>query len=246
MEKDLANYIAYYLVIDIANKDDLGSIRNWKNIKTAFDSGKVWVTGFTIDQMESITVKSIPSKNLYYEKEGKLFFLHSLLPERAVPSLLWSPIDRALQVKLPSFNHNYFGVKEKIEIKLIPSEKVYEAVVMITAIDTLRSYIETAPAIRLQNLYWVVLDNDKVCILGKPLLPIKGDVYHKSGDFIIPAGYCFDLYLLEETVNKVVNPNQDHWIVWDRDTNYFKIPKKDMQSMSISSFRKTVNRFSSL
>jgi len=210
MAKDLTNHINYYLVVAVAHQDDLGSIRNWKNLKMAFDSGKVWVTGFTIEQIESIEVKSIPSKNLYYEKSGKLFFINSLLPERTVPSLLWSPIDRALPVKLPSFNHNFFGVKEQVEIRLIPSEQVYESIVMITAIDTLGNYIETAPSIRLHNLDWVVLDNDKVLIIGKPLLPINGDVYYKRGDFIMPAGYDFDLYLLVEGLNNLINPNQDH------------------------------------
>lgn len=246
MGKDSTNDITYYLVIDIANKEDLGLIRNWNTLKAAFEDGKIWITGFDTEQIQATEIKSIPFKSLYYEKNGKLFFLHSLLPERTVPSLLWTPIDRALQIELPSFNHNYFGMKEKIEIKLIPSEEIYESIAMITTIHTLGQYIETAPSIRLQNLHWAVLDNDKAFVVGTPLLPVLGDVYYKRGDFIIPSGYNFDLHSLVDALNNVINPNQNYWIVWNRNTSYFKISKNDMQPISISSYRKTIHRFSSL
>ncbi len=245
MAEDIANPIAYYLMLANAHKDDLGNIRGWNNLKVAFEDDIIWVSGFDEDQITSIAIKSIPFKSLFYQKGGKLFFLESLLPERTIPSLLWSPIARALPVALPNFNHNFFGVKDKVEMRLVKSEKVYESTAIVTSIAVLEQYINTAPTIRLKKLTWALLDNNEVIVVGKPLLPIRGNAYYKRGSFIIPAGYDFDLELMEKTLSEIINPNEDKWIVWNLDDSYFTIAKEEVQLLTISSFRKTVNRFSS-
>ena len=119
-------------------------------------------------------------KTIYYESNGKLCLLNSLLPERKIPSLLWTPIERAIPIKLPSFNHNYFGITEKVTLTLVPSDTEHEAEVMVLTVSKLKTYIETAPDVRFKQLSWALLNNDLVMVAGKPLLPIDGNVYWLS------------------------------------------------------------------
>lgn len=245
MAQDASNDINYYLVIDGIHKADLANIRHWNNLKIAFDENRVWVKDFSYAQINSIEVKSIPYKKSFYAKHGKLFLQGSLLPDRNIPSLLWTPIDRAIPIRLPSFNHNYFGVQEKVPINLVPSDREEEAVAMITGIVALQQYIETAPAIRLQKLMWVILDNDKVLLHGRPLLPIAGNVFWKQKDFLIPAGFNFDLFLLIDPLNNLINPKNNYLVVWDTVGTYFLVDKNDMQPLSISSFRSSHQYLSS-
>lgn len=239
MATDTSNTINYYLCLKKEQIEHLGSIRLWSNLKAAFEGTKIWVTGFEQYQIESLEVKTIPYKTIFDEHDGKLHLHNSLLPERNIPSLLWTKIDRALPIELPSLNHNFFGIEEQISMQLIASETEAPAIAMVTSVDRLKAYIETAPSIRLQNLKWAVLENNEVFILGQPLLPITGNVFWQRADFIIPVGFDFELSLLVNTLNNVLNTGRKSLIIWNKDSSYFKIGHTDLQRLSLSSFRQT-------
>ena len=234
--------INYFLVIDEHRKNDLGAIRHWANIMVGFDENQIWLKDLEYDQVNSTTVKSIPYKKVYYEKDSMLYLQNSRLPDRTIPSLVWTKIDRALPIEVPSFNHNFFGIKEDIHIQLIPSDREFEAVGMLTKMDLLKAFINTAPAIRLQGLKWVLLNNDAVFILGNPMLPIQGEVFWKYRDMLMPVGYDFELHVIRDTINDSLNPTQDKWIVWNKDATYFDIEKEAFAALSLGSFRITTKK----
>ncbi len=239
MAQDSSSSLAYFLLIEKINKDDLAPLRKWSNLKVAFDKDQIWVTNFDQYQLESIEVKSVPYKTLFYQKDAKLFLLNSLLPDRKEPSFLWTPVERAFPLEIKNSNYNYFGIEEKISVNLVQDEEEREAEVLLTNISTLEKYLNTAPAIRLNNLKWVVLGNDEVLISGTPLLPINGTAFWKDGDSILPVGYNFELSILSKTINKKINKNKNAWIIWFKDATYFSIEKSQLMPLTLSSFRKT-------
>ena len=114
MAQNAADDIDFFLLLNDAYKSDLGTIRIWNNLKVAFDEKHIWVKDFTHNQINSIEVKSIPYKTIFYSKGAKLYLQNSLLPDRNIPaSLLWTSIDRALPIRLPSFNHNILVFRKK-------------------------------------------------------------------------------------------------------------------------------------
>jgi MoxR-vWA-beta-propeller ternary system domain bpX2 len=243
MEKDVTNNMSYYLLTNAANKDDLGNIRPWNNVKVGIEGNDIWLKDLDYAQIHSLEVKSIPYKTLFYAKEGKLFLLHSQLPDRTIPSLLWTVINRALPIKLPTLNHHFFGITEKIKVNLIPSETEREAMAMMTSISDLQQYIENTAAIRLQQIQWTIVDKENVLLIGKPLLPIKGSTFWQRNTHLIPTGFDFDLHILAEEMQRLLNPQQEGWIVWDKDSSYFLVKKTDLESLSISSFRLSMKAF---
>lgn len=240
MAKDVADGIKYFVAISQENKDDLVKIRQWNNLKVAFDNGLIWVTGFNYEQVYSTAVRSFPFKSVYFEKDNRLFFLDSFLPERAMPALLWTPIDRAFPLTLPSANLNYFGIPEQITISLVESEIESEAMAMITDLDILASYISTAPAIRLSNIRWTVLDGMKALLLGKPLLPIPGRTYWQRKDMLIPTGFDLELFLIADLIQKRLSPGRINWVFLDEDNTCIQVAKESLMPLSLSSFRLTV------
>jgi hypothetical protein len=239
MAQDAADRVKYYLTTGRDNDNDLARIRHWSNLKIGYDEGSVWLKDLDYAQINSVEIKSLPSKTLYYEKDGRLFLLHSLLPDRIAPSLLWTPIDRGLQVTLPSFNHNYFGLHEHIDIRFVSQDQEADAVALIVDMKILKSYMETAPGVRLEKIRWVILNDEKALLLGKPLLPLPGVTFWQRKDMLIPTGLDFELFILADTIQKSVNPGRDNWILWNTDASYFNIRKEDLQPLSRSSFRQT-------
>ena len=237
MAKNASDDLTYYLVIDSVHKSDLARIRVWANLKVGFNDNEIWVKDFDYAQINSVEVKSIPYKKIFYGRQNQLFFLDSRLPEHVIPSLLWTPIDRALAITLPSFNHNYFGIHENISMRLVRRIEETDVVAMVTSVDVVKEYIATAPAVRLDRIRWTIIDGEKIFLLGKPLLPISGETYWQRMDFLLPAGFDFEFFLLTEVVHKKINPARDHWIIWNEGNFYSRIPKESLQPLTLGSFR---------
>lgn len=229
----------YFLEIKKENKDFLGSIRHWDNLKIAFEADVLWVKDFLSEQINSPEIQQIPYKKVYELKENLLFEQGNLLPSKKLPSgLLWTPILRALPVSLPKFNHNFFGIDQKLEIKIKASEEIKEAYALLVNYDELKLYIETAPRYRLEPLQWVVLGKNAL-ILGNPLLPIKGKTYWLDHNFLLPTGYNFEWFALAKTFQEELNLSKQNIILWNTNNSYSVIPKTTIKQLSISSFRLT-------
>lgn len=241
MEENSTVPLEYIISIDYKNRDYLGGIRHWTNLKLATNESTIWIKNFTFKQIESVEIKSIPYKNVFYIKDNKLFPYGSSLPVKNAPSLLWSPIEVGLPIKLPKQNHNYFGLKEKIEVKIIPSDKMQEPSALLTSIEILGKYIQTAPSVRFINLLWTIVDPFRVFIIGIPILPIPGETYWSQKDFLIPTGFQFETNLLTDLIYKKID-QKNKWIIWNINSTYKEISKESFIPLNRSSFRLSITQ----
>lgn len=242
MAQNPTDPIGFYLWVPATYKNSLGSIRTWLPLKTAQEEEQLWIKDLSAAQIDSLEVQSLPYKKIYYSKDGKLFPMGSLLPERNIPNLLWTPIQRALPLQLPALNHNFFGVSGKLAVKLVSSDHEQEAFALLSTLQTLEHYMASAPAVRLKNLDWVLVGTDQALILRTPLLPLQGVTYWLLGSFLIPTGYALEYPILQQTLEQLLNADQDRWIVWQTDASYFAIPKVKVEALSLSSFRQSLSR----
>ena len=219
----------------------LGRLRHWEGLMAARSEGTVWIRDITQAQLERMEMRSLLYKTLYYEKEGRLFKWGSLLPECAVPSLLWTPMESLLPVRLPSFNHNYFGVQSTVSFVLQPSGVEQPSFALITGMEDLAAYIIGASFARLQPLRWVVA-GEMALLLGTPLLSLRGETFWRSGNFLYPTGVAPEFPILETTLDGTINPGAVSWVVWDRQGAYTLIEKSNFLPLTIGSFRQTVQR----
>jgi len=243
MAADLSKDVIYLLEIGRPHLDYLGPVRHWGQLRIAASPEGYWVRGLTAEQLESTEIRSIPFKKLYYQYEDQpqlLFPYGGAVPVKKLPStLLWTPLEKAMPLEYPSYNHNYFGLSEKLTIRLVPSVQEEETVALLMPMLQLEAYIQTAPAVRLEPLLWVIID-DQALVLGKPLLPLPGKSYWRRGNHLLPAGLDFEWSVLAETLDRELNPDGDCWLVWDEITGYLLVQKMECRPLSISSFRLSI------
>ena len=230
---------SYYLCLPLTHKESLAPLRAWENLKVAFEGQHIWLTNFDQAQMESSLVKKLPFQKSYYAENGKLFPSNSLLPARQEPSLLWTPIQRAFAIKMPTYNHNYFGANQSIDVKLIASDTPQDAGALLVSLQDLGKYVETASAVRLQDLHWVLVGEQKALIFGTPLLPIPGKAFWIHGTGIFPVGFDLEFPIIRKKILDMMNPKKLDWVVWQEDGSYFLIGRSLLEPLSIASFRKT-------
>lgn len=241
MAEDSTNDIVWFLRTPKEHQELLSPIRPWDNLKVAFEGQDIWVTGFSFLQIESLEVKSNPYIEVFYAEGPKLFPKNSQLPAGNIPSLLWTPIRRAFPVKLPKFNHNYFGIEESLSVNIVAAEGERAPHALLTTLSILGEYLNRAPEVRMKSIEWIVLGNDQALLLGKPLLPIPGKAYWKVEDMLLPVGYDFEFPILASYINQGLNPEYDSWILWQQDTQYLRIPKEKMKKLSVGSYRLTLD-----
>jgi len=245
MERDVTNSLNnYFFAIRKEQEHLLADIKNWASIKVAFDEDMIWMTGLNWNQIQSSTVKGIPHAYRWYEKEGMLYKLGSVLPDRKSPSFLWTPIKRALKVQLPDYNCNFFGIENGLTISMIETKEPKEISVVCCKLEILQSYLRTAPSVRLKNMQWCIVDNEMALIMGTPLLPLPTEDYWVRKNFIFPVGYDLDISLLQREIDEKINPTAQYWVVWNHDASYFLIEKGNLAPLSLSSFKASLKNLS--
>lgn len=221
------------------DEDFLGSIRDWKNVQISLEDEIIWLKGFTDEQAVSSEIQQLPNFILYELREGLLFRKDALVPTRKVrTALLWAPIDKALKLTFPPTNHNFFGIDEKIEIRLKPSEDEQPATALLSSIIEIKDKIIELPKFKLEKIDWLVI-NDKALFLGNPLLSFPGKTFWTKDHHLLPTGFDFEFKNWSSLLQRKYNASQDQWLLWNENGNVLHLNKDDFRKLSVSSFRLT-------
>lgn len=240
MAKDSSNGIKeFWAEIPKHSEDFLGSIRDWKNVQIALENDVIWLKGFTNEQAVSSEIRQLPDFILYELREGLLFRKNELVPTKKVRTgLLWNSIDKALKLTFPILNNNFFGINEKVEIKLKPSEEEQAATALLCSISEIKNLIIATLKFKLEKLDWVII-NDKALFLGNPLLSFPGKTYWTKDGHLLPTGFDFEFKNLSALLQQKYNASQEQWILWNEDGSFLHLNKDDFRKLSVSSFRLT-------
>ncbi len=240
MAKDSPERIKeFWAELPRADEDFLGSIRDWKNVQVALEENVIWLKGFTDEQAASPEIQQLPNFLLYELREGLLFRKNALVPSKKVrTALLWTPIDKALRLTFPPSNQNFFGIDEKIEVRLKPSEEEQPAAALLSSITEIKDTIIALPKFKLEILDWIVI-NEKALFLGTPLLSLPGKTFWTKNGHLLPTGFDFEFKNLSFLLQRKYNIGQDQWLLWNEDGSVLSINKNDFRKLSVSSFRLT-------
>lgn len=244
MESDARNGVEYWLSIHINMEEALYRLRDWNHLKIAYEETTVWIRGFAQAEIESNKVLSLSSISRYYLQNTKLYFIGKRLPHCIEPNLLWTPIQRGLTVGLPKQNFNYFELKAKHHLTIVPSNK--EKVVNATIVNTkvLLDYMFDAPSVRTKHLHWTIIKNRSALILGSPILPIQGEDYYQTGCFIIKAGWKLKFENMIKIYEQALPETNTYWYLLDQQNKICRINKMDFSSLSKGSILKTLELIS--
>ncbi|WP_404987061.1 hypothetical protein ACI513_09330 [Chryseobacterium sp. M5] len=240
MAEDSSNGIkTFWAELPKADEDFLGAIRDWKNVQIAMDEEVIWLKGFTDEQAASSDIQQLPNFILYELRDGLLFRKDALVPSKKMrTALLWTPIDKALKLTFPISNNNFFGINEKIDVKLKPSEEEQPAMALLCSISEIKEAIITIPKFKLEKLDWIVI-NDKALFLGTPLLSFPGKTFWSKDGHLLPTGFDFEFKNLSSSLQRKYNECNEDWLLWSENGSVLNIKKEDLRKLSVSSFRLT-------
>ena len=233
----------WMLSVPYTEKDALYGLRHLSHLKMGTADDQFWVTGFTDDQLADQAVLRMRQKQVYAVKGGKLYLKGSLLPARSMPFVLWTPIDRALPVKLPNYRGNYTDLPPPAVCQLVPVATEQEPKAQLVDLNQLAHYIKTAPAVRLKPISWVMLGQHDALLFGLPLLPIPGKTFWARARILLPAGYDLNFPLLANWLNLALNPSGREWVLLTADNEQIPIPATHWQPLTRQTVDDTLKAF---
>ncbi len=243
MAEDASDGIIWLLQIPESHTEFLAGIRHWEGLQLARAEGAAWIGGLTTAQVKMPAVGSLPHKNIWQQREGFLFKPDTLVPQMRVPELQWKDLKMALPLDLPKQNFNFFGVRERLPMQLVRSVEEAPVAALLLPLETLHSYMQTAPAVRLEGLTWTVLGNENALVLGTPILPLPGTALWRAGNLLLPAGWDFQWPALTDAIvskHDLVVP--DTLSVWVPGGNRLWVKENQFQRLTIGSFRLTLRQ----
>ncbi|MDC8101615.1 MULTISPECIES: hypothetical protein [Chryseobacterium] len=221
------------------DEDFLGSIRDWKNVLIAVDDETIWLKGFTDEQVIASEIHQFPDFLLYELHDGLLFRKDALVPSKKMRSaLLWTPIDKALRLTFPASNQNYFGISEKIQIRLKENNEEQPVIALLSRISDISESIAGTAKFKLERINWTII-GDKALFLGTPLLSLPGKTYWTKDKHLLPSGLDFEFKNMSTFLQQKYNKESDGWLLWDENGNYLSLKDTDFRQLSVSSFRLT-------
>lgn len=235
------NSLEYWASIPKVYQDSVYNLRKYSNIKIAFESEIIWLRSLTKSNIESLNILKIPSIKRFYLKETHLIEYGKSLPFMIEPTLLWTPIQRGLKIKMPKENFNYFGLDSSFNITIEPSSVPQKITASIVNLDSLEKYLETYLNYRTKTITWTILNKTTALLLGSPLIPIPGKDYYQADSFIIPAGWKLTHECLLLTFKKALKDELEYWYLIDENSHINKIKKSDFTPLNKGSFLKSIN-----
>ncbi|MGH1339170.1 MAG: hypothetical protein ACRBFS_23840 [Aureispira sp.] len=214
-------------------------------LEIAMQENLVWVKNIPDELILTAAIQRIPSQRIYATEQGLLYPIGKLMPVGSLPDLFWQPIQKGLVVELPPINPNYFGVDAHIPIKLVSRATPENALFLLVNLADLGSYLKTAAAWRMESLQWTIIGQYHALLKGTPMATLRGTPYWRRGTHILPLGLDLEWSILAQATARHLDPDEQHWIFWQKNGQYGLVPKINFKALSRSSFSYTKEHLSS-
>lgn len=235
METDVTNSITYVIRIPNSIKEELRLIRHWSHILFAEDDKYIWLKGFKKEEMTASLTRQLSQSICYFESDGYLFYLDTLVPQRKLPKdLSWESLQKKTPIKRPRINMNYFGLSSKIDIKLKSSDKVQPLKAIWTTLEQLKPVVERIPEFRINQTKWTLFNGNQVILFTNYSLPITGVGFWCSDQVYMPLGLELNYKFLLSSIKP-----QDQSLLFIKDNIRIYIKPKDIKMLTRSGFRLT-------
>ena len=214
------------------------------------EDGQHWLR-FTPD--ESAFLAHLSREAFRVDKAGVLFRPHASLPVGHLPKLQWRPFVEQLQINLPiarfpeQIQHENVA-SPAFPLKLVsasqtPHRSPLPPAAILTSLDRLLAWADTAPQRRLSQLRWLCRGQDAF-VAGASLPPVSGDYFSQQDRLFLPAGtwWAPDLNVqsLVRLLDQRVHAATSHVHLWMRDNSIESIHEDKFVTLSRASLRTAI------
>ncbi len=220
------------LVLAEAYHDQIGTIRTIVRWKAARNQQEIWLKGPIPTGKEKIRIQSLPLLATYEVDDKNRLFPHGKqTPVGLLPDLDWQTLSDYLPITMP-VSAMPAAMAHKLPIQLVSSQNAHPAYALQTSFKSWKTYVESAPLIRLQQLQFALSTEKTVLIIGEPLPTLQGISFWRNGNLLIPSGFDFEYGFLGTLINQKLSSSVESLILFSADGMATAIPNTSFQPVS--------------
>ena len=205
-----------------ADRHALATIRHLPGWQAAETEEWLWLRGVPAGE-EDLTIRQLPARQTFTLGEADLLFpVGKNVPVGKLPGLNWQPLVLFLPIVLPVSGLPGFP-ESKAELRLKPAATLQKGEALLTSLQALKNFAETAPEIRLRAVRFAVSETGKALVLGVPLLPLPGQEYWLNEDLLLPCGFELDPPGTAPLIVRSLNAERSGLLLFDIDGSWQKI-----------------------
>lgn len=221
------------------HEHSLESLWPFADLTVARSEDGYWIRGFKESILQDKEVQSAPMLRMYRFEEPFLYLGKNRVPERKLPhGLLWTPIQTAFRLKLPSHNENLFEVKGNLIVSLVSSKQERKVAASIVDLKALKRYVDTEPQFFFNHLNWCILNEKSALLLGAKVLPIPSQRYWSDQGLYLPSGFAFQHSYLATILSLEQQKATDYWF-FREDGSHYKVDSNALVPLTRSSVKST-------
>ncbi|TWT33929.1 hypothetical protein KOR34_37650 [Posidoniimonas corsicana] len=148
---------------------------------------RLWLRGPALTPMVERRLREVLGCRVYQVYAGdQLLAVGAGVPRGHVRDGEWRPLDAWLALARPA--SRYAAPTPVAAVSLARSSEVTTAGLALASRAAWAKYVETAPRVRLDRLSYAASDS-QVVIVGKPLPPLRAELFHVQHGVAAPVGY---------------------------------------------------------
>jgi hypothetical protein len=189
---------------DPKNADQISALRSLDQAQVCSYGADIWVSGSAGNKLNEVErlLRSLPCERFDVVSETQLVRPGNRVPVAELPTgrdATWTPIENWIELSLPASKIAQ-GSVQRVPLKLVRSNTIREANLVVSTIEALQQFAETAPQFRLEPLSFVVNMQREAIVRGLPLPSIPGRPYVESEGIASPVGMEWSPHLSAKTV----------------------------------------------
>jgi len=220
------------LVLEEAYHDQIGTIRTFARWKAARKQQEIWLKGPIPTGKEKLRIQSLPLLATYeVDEQSRLFPYGKQTPVGLLPNLDWQALSDFLPITMP-ISAMPAAMAHQLHIRLLSSQHIHPACALQTSFKNWKTYVESAPLIRLAQLKFAISKEKTVLIIGEPLPTLQGISFWRNGNMLIPSGFDFEYGIFGRLINQKLSLSVDSLILFSADGMATTIPNSSFQTVS--------------
>jgi len=221
--------------------ESVASLRCEPGLELGSQQNQLWLKSDGSVLIDSLSVKQLPATARYYvDEEKRLFRLGEITPCGVLPDLTWEPIAQAISIEKP-IAAMPAEVLSNLPVELVQARQERESEALLLPFSVLATWVEDAPAFRMEKLRFAVSERGEALVVGKPLPPLPGQAFWRERSLLFPAGYALRIPELAIILEKKIKTQyaDSQMIVFHADASWEVVNKADFQPLSRSAVRNT-------
>lgn len=167
-------------------------LRHAAGLEVAEADGFVWIRGHQLDDQAARQLRCLTVTASYaWWPDGRLVVQGQRVPTKRLPDATWLPIRDWFEIELPAVIWPGLSAR-RIALRLVRSNRMVEANLLVTSIGQLLAFGAVAPAVRLDSLRFATCTDDRVIVQGHPLPSLPGMRLVCMHGVAVPAGWRWE------------------------------------------------------